>query len=95
MFEIQDVFGTIPGRSVLLYCEVQIYRIPIFIISFKSLIETRSTESMEFSNVDLWAIIEFLFLQKKKSEEIYESIRYRLGTKCPLYSTMIKWCDNL
>lgn len=72
-------FGTISGRSVLLYCEVQIYIIPIFIIAFKSLIESRSTESMEFSNVDLWAIIEFLILQKKKSEEIYESMRLQIG----------------
>lgn len=53
-----------------------------------------STENVEFSNVELRAVMKFLFLQKKTPREIHDCMMQTLADKCPSYSTVKKWCAN-
>lgn len=53
-----------------------------------------SMQSVEFSNVELRAVMKFLFLQKKTAKEIHECMMQTLSVKCPSYSTVKKWCAN-
>lgn len=46
--------------------------------------------SMGFSNVQLPAIMNFIFLKKKTPKEIYEWMMETLGVECLLYSTVNK-----
>ena len=52
------------------------------------------TDSVEFSDVELRAVMKFLFLQKKTPQEIHDCMMQTLADKCPSYSTVKKWCAN-
>lgn len=53
-----------------------------------------SKESVEFSSVELRAVMKLMFLQKKTPKKIHECMMQTLGVKCPSYSTVKKWCAN-
>uniref|UniRef100_A0A8D0DII8 Mos1 transposase HTH domain-containing protein n=1 Tax=Salvator merianae TaxID=96440 RepID=A0A8D0DII8_SALMN len=51
-------------------------------------------KSVKFSNMELQAVMKFLFLQKKTLKEIHEFMMQTLSDKCPSYSTVKKRCAS-
>ena len=50
-----------------------------------------SGNARDFNNMEMWAVIKFIFLQCKVPKEIHAILTETLGEHAPSYATVKKW----